>query len=44
MTSSNRRIIAMLQTLFWFVSAVVLALTLVGVSTTMSSIVSPEAQ
>ena len=40
MTSSNRRIIAMLQTLFWFVSAVVLALTLVGVSTTMSSIVS----
>ncbi len=26
MTSSNRRIIAMLQTLFWFVSAVVLAL------------------
>ena len=39
-TSSNRRIIAMLQTLFWFVSAVVLALTLVGVSTTMSSIVS----
>ena len=26
MTSSNRRIIAMRQTLFWFVSAVVLAL------------------
>lgn len=40
MTASNQRIVAMLQTLFWLVSVVVLALTLVGVSTTMSSIVS----
>lgn len=40
MTASNQRIIAMLQTLFWIVSLVVLVLTLVGVSTTMSSIVS----
>lgn len=39
MTSSNQRIIAMLRTLFWIVSLVVLLLTLVGVSTTMSSIV-----
>lgn len=39
MTSSNQRIIVMLQTLFWIVSIVVLALTLVGVSTTMASIV-----
>lgn len=40
MTSSNQSIIAMLQTLFWLVSVVVLVLTFVGVSTTMSSIVS----
>lgn len=40
MTASNQRIVTMLQTLFWLVSIVVLALTLVGVSTTMSSIVS----
>lgn len=40
MTSSNERIITMLQTLFWMVSVVVLALTLVGVSTTMASMVS----
>lgn len=39
-TASNTRIIAMLRTLFWIVSAVVLVLTLVGVSTTISSIVS----
>ena len=39
-TSSDTRIIAMLQTLFWIVSIVVLVLTLVGVSTTISSIVS----
>lgn len=39
MTSSNERIITMLQTLFWMVSLVVLALTLVGVSTTMASMV-----
>ncbi|WP_126030784.1 ABC transporter permease [Bifidobacterium callimiconis] len=39
-TSSNTRIITMLQTLFWLVSVVVLVLTLVGVSTTMASIVS----
>ena len=39
-TASNQRIVAMLQTLFWIVSLVVLALTLVGVSTTISSIVS----
>jgi putative ABC transport system permease protein len=38
--SSNTRIITMLQTLFWIVSLVVLALTLVGVGTTISSIVS----
>ncbi|KAA8815463.1 ABC transporter permease [Bifidobacterium callitrichos] len=39
-TSSDTRIITMLQTLFWIVSIVVLVLTLVGVSTTISSIVS----
>ena len=38
--SSDTRIIAMLQTLFWIVSLVVLVLTLVGVGTTISSIVS----
>lgn len=38
-TASNTRIIVMLRTLFWIVSAVVLVLTLVGVSTTISSIV-----
>ncbi|MBB2955392.1 putative ABC transport system permease protein [Bifidobacterium commune] len=40
MTASNVRIITMLQTLFWIVSVVVLVLTLVGVGTTISSIVS----
>ncbi|PJM79098.1 MULTISPECIES: ABC transporter permease [Bifidobacterium] len=40
MTASNQRIITMLKTLFWIVSLVVLVLTLVGVSTTMASIVS----
>ena len=40
MTASNQRIITMLRTLFWIVSVVVLTLTLVGVSTTMASIVS----
>ena len=39
-TSSDTRIIAMLQMLFWIVSLVVLVLTLVGVGTTISSIVS----
>lgn len=39
-TSGNMRIIAMLNTLFWVVAVVVLALTLVGVSTTMTVIVS----
>ena len=39
-TSSDTRIIAMLQTLFWIVSLVVLVLTLVGVGTAISSIVS----
>ena len=39
-TSSDTRIITMLQTLFWSVSLVVLVLTLVGVGTTISSIVS----
>ncbi|MBF9715537.1 ABC transporter permease [Bifidobacterium dentium] len=39
-TSSDTRIINMLQTLFWIVSLVVLVLTLVGVGTTISSIVS----
>lgn len=40
MTASNARIITMLRMLFVIVSVVALALTLVGVSTTMSSIVS----
>lgn len=40
MTASNARIITMLRMLFGVVSIVALALTLVGVSTTMSSIVS----
>ena len=39
-TSSDTRIITMLQTLFWIVSLVVLVLTLVGVGTTICSIVS----
>lgn len=39
-TAADTRIITMLQTLFWLVSAVILVLTLVGVSTTMTSIVS----
>ena len=39
-TTSDTRIITMLQTLFWIVSLVVLVLTLVGVGTTISSIVS----
>ena len=39
-TSSDTRIITMLQTLFWIVSLVVLVLTLVGVGTTISSLVS----
>ena len=39
-TSSDARIITMLQTLFWIVSLVVLVLTFVGVGTTISSIVS----
>lgn len=39
-TASDTRIITMLQTLFWIVSLVVLVLTLVGVGTTISSIVS----
>ena len=39
-TSSDTRIITMLQTLFWIVSLVVLVLTLVGVGTPISSIVS----
>ncbi|WEV64121.1 FtsX-like permease family protein [Bifidobacterium sp. ESL0732] len=39
-TSSNVHIITMLQTLFWIVTVVVLVLTLVGVGTTISSIVS----
>ena len=39
-TSGDTRIITMLDTLFWVVSLVVLALTLVGVSTTMTVIVS----
>ena len=39
-TSSDTRIITMLQMLFWIVSLVVLVLTLVGVGTTISSIVS----
>lgn len=39
-TVSDERIVTMLRTLFWVVSAVVLALTFVGVGTTISSIVS----
>lgn len=39
-TSGDERIITMLNTLFWLVAVVVLALTLVGVSTTMTVIVS----
>jgi putative ABC transport system permease protein len=39
-TTSNTKIITMLQTLFWLVSVVVLVLTFVGVGTTMTSIVS----
>lgn len=39
-TSSDTRIITMLQTLFWIVSLVVLVLTFVGVGTIISSIVS----
>ena len=39
-TASDTRIITMLQTLFWIVSLVVLVFTLVGVGTTISSIVS----
>ncbi|MFT8531793.1 ABC transporter permease [Bifidobacterium aquikefiri] len=39
-SSSDTKIITMLQTLFWLISVVVLALTFVGVGTTMTSIVS----
>jgi len=39
-TASDMRVITMLQTLFWIVSLVVLVFTLVGVGTTISSIVS----
>ena len=39
-TASDTSIITMLRTLFWIVSLVVLALTLVGVGTTIGSIVS----
>lgn len=39
-TSGDTRIITMLDTLFWVVAVVVLGLTLVGVSTTMTVIVS----
>lgn len=39
-TTANQGIITMLQSLFWIVSFVVLALMMVGVSTTISSIVS----
>ncbi|RBP97216.1 ABC transporter permease [Bifidobacterium aemilianum] len=39
-STADTRIITMLQTLFWLISLVVLALTLVGVGTTMASIVS----
>ena len=39
-TAADTRIITMLRTLFWIVSVVVLVLTFVGVSTTISSIVS----
>ncbi len=43
-TTADTRIIAMLGTLFWVVATVVLALTLVGVSTTMTVIVSERRQ
>lgn len=43
-TSADTRIITMLQTLFWIVSLTVLALTLVGVGTTIGSIVSQRNQ
>ena len=39
-TASDTRVITMLQTLFWIVSLVVLVFTMVGVGTTLSSIVS----
>ncbi|MFT8705263.1 ABC transporter permease [Bifidobacterium aquikefiricola] len=39
-SASDSKIITMLQTLFWLISVVVLALTFVGVGTTMASIVS----
>lgn len=39
-TASDTRVITMLQTLFWIVSLIVLVFTLVGVGTTISSIVS----
>lgn len=39
-TASDTRVITMLQTLFWIVSLVVLVFTLVGVGTTIGSIVS----
>ena len=39
-TASDTRVITMLQTLFWIVSLVVLVFTLVGVGTTIRSIVS----
>lgn len=41
-TASDTRVITMLQTLFWIVSLVVLVFTLVGVGTTISSIVSQQ--
>lgn len=43
-TTADTRIISMLTTLFWVVSIVVLTLTLVGVSTTMTVIVSERRQ
>ena len=39
-STANASIITMLTTLFWIISVVIVALTLVGVSTTMTSIVS----
>lgn len=39
-SAANQRIITMLNTLFWIVSLVVLVLTLIGVATTVTSIVS----
>lgn len=39
-SAANASIITMLTTLFWIISLVILALTIVGVSTTMASIVS----